>query len=254
MITAMFLMIALVVGMGAMTYARYTTTQDTGNQSATAAKWGIVLTVNTTNLFDKNYNDGTAVTADNTTGDVVTTADNMIVAPGTSGSMTIEINGSAEVLSQLKIAEEGTTEEIFFNDYYPVKWTLTEKNGDSAADTVDINGDSTETSGTLNDLITYLTNLKTKFNANDTIAKTYTITWNWPLGESENENNKYDTAIGAIVSGTTLDTNGDDTATNLEYVNYVVGEEILTDGMVDGTNYNCTISFQLKVTVEQIQD
>ena len=37
---AMILMIALVAGMGAMTYSKYITSGTTGEQTATAAKWG----------------------------------------------------------------------------------------------------------------------------------------------------------------------------------------------------------------------
>ena len=235
MITAMFLMIALVIGMGAMTYARYTTTKETGAQSATAAKWGIVLTVNTTNLFDKNYDNGTAVTADDNTGDVVTTADNMIVAPGTSGSMTIAINGSAEVLSQLKITAEGTTEEIFFgSDYYPVKWTLTNKNDDKLVE-----------NKKLSDVINYLTTTasSTKWNAGTNIDEVYTISWDWAIGDAgDSADNQKDTAIGILAQS-------GDPAKTVSDVNNILGTTFEVN-----TTFNCEISFQLKVTVEQIQD
>ena len=50
-IVAVVLMVALVVGMGAMTYARYISSYDSGEQIATAAKWGFVVNADTTNLF-----------------------------------------------------------------------------------------------------------------------------------------------------------------------------------------------------------
>ena len=39
-VVAMLLMVALVVGLGAMTYSRYVSSFNSGTQQATAAKWG----------------------------------------------------------------------------------------------------------------------------------------------------------------------------------------------------------------------
>ncbi|MBQ8879621.1 MAG: hypothetical protein IJY69_02120 [Clostridia bacterium] len=234
MITAMFLMIALVIGMGAMTYARYTTTKDTGAQSATAAKWGIVLTVNTDSLFKDEYDS----TVDVDTDALDVSANSAVVAPGTSGEMTIAINGSAEVLSQLKITEVGTNEEIYFgNDYYPVKWTLTDKE-----DTLLVENKK------LSDVISYLTTTVsgTKWNAGTSIDEVYTISWNWAIGaessEVNQEDNQKDTAIGILAQG-------GDPAKTVNDVNTILGTTFDA-----ATLFNCDISFQLKITVEQIQD
>ena len=51
MVVAIVLMLGLVAGMGAMTYSRYATKYDAPPQSATAAKWGFVVTANAENLF-----------------------------------------------------------------------------------------------------------------------------------------------------------------------------------------------------------
>ena len=57
-VMAMVLMVAMVVGMGTMTYARYVTSASMTNpESATAAKWGYVLSINSENLFGKQYED-----------------------------------------------------------------------------------------------------------------------------------------------------------------------------------------------------
>ena len=231
MITAMFLMIALVIGMGAMTYARYTTTKDTNQQTATAAKWGIVLTVNTDSLFKNEYDSTTSENSDA----VDVSANSAVVAPGTSGSMTIAINGSAEVLSQLKITEEGTTEEIFFgSDYYPVKWTLTNKNDDKLVE-----------NKKLSDVINYLTTTasSTKWNAGTNIDEVYTISWDWAIGDAgDSADNQKDTAIGILAQS-------GDPAKTVSDVNNILGTTFEVN-----TTFNCEISFQLKVTVEQIQD
>lgn len=236
MITAMFLMIALVIGMGAMTYARYTTTQDTNQQTATAAKWGVVITVTADKLFDKTY-DNKVVATTNPNNDVIASAETTgnVVAPGTSGSMTITINGLTEVRAKLSFTEEGTTSDIYLDDYYPVKWSLTLN--ESAID-LDDNDGSDITSGTLEQLVAKLT--EKTYNAGTSIDDTYTISWEWDLdtGNDDNEkaqNSVKDTAIGMLANGTSLD-------------------EVNTDL---STNYNAsshTISFQLKVTVEQIQE
>jgi hypothetical protein len=50
------LMLCLVVGMGAFTFAKYITSGNT-NQKATAAKWGFVVNVDADNLFGTKYGD-----------------------------------------------------------------------------------------------------------------------------------------------------------------------------------------------------
>ena len=54
-IIATVLMACLVVGMGAMTYSRYISTTELPAQSATAAKWGYVITADASNLFGSDY-------------------------------------------------------------------------------------------------------------------------------------------------------------------------------------------------------
>ena len=51
LVVALVLMVALVLGMGAMTYSRYISTaeMDDGKTTATVAKWGYVVTINADN-------------------------------------------------------------------------------------------------------------------------------------------------------------------------------------------------------------
>lgn len=239
MITAMFLMISLVIGMGAMTYARYTTTKGTDAQSATAAKWGVVINVNASNLFGRIYEDGnvTVTTTDND--DVVAHAntDGNVVAPGTFGSMTITINGLTEVRAKLSFTKEGTTSDIYLDDYYPVKWSLTLNEN-----TIDLddNDENDITSGNLNQLVAKLT--EKTYDAGTSINDTYTISWEWDLDTGEDnekaENSVKDTAIGMFANDETI-----------EDVN-----KALSTTFDENTTFSCDISFQLKITVEQIQD
>lgn len=231
MITAMFLMIALVIGMGAMTYAKYTTTKGTGAQSATAAKWGIVLTVNTTNLFGSNYEDN-QINASGT--DIVASVTNAKIAgPGSSGSMTIQISGSAEVLSQVSIVVADGATDIYFDEnggettdaYYPIKWTL---------------ASSTETLASEATLATALEELKevnTKYEASEDINETYTLSWEWSL---DGGNDVYDTAIGALAAATDDD--------KLSEINAQLGTAY------NGSTFSTGVSFEITATIQQIQD
>ena len=142
---AMVLMVAMVVGMGTMTYARYVTQAGMPNaESATVADWGYVLTINSANLFGKQY-EGNVVNESfvandegNDEIDVKTVGEADIVAPGSGGSMTITVSGNAEVLAQLAIAvDNAATKDVVLvyktaadgaeSTYNPIKWTLTKK-------------------------------------------------------------------------------------------------------------------------------
>lgn len=242
-VVAMILMIGLVAGMGAMTYSRYITSGTTGTQTATAAKWGFVVTVNATDLFATDYSvaegatlatkvaeNGVAVNANSTAN---------IVAPGTTGSMTISISGSAEVLAKLSITTIGDVKEIFLGDYYPVVWKLTD-------------GGTLIASGKLIDVLESLTGTSTTFSAgaSDSYNKNYTLSWEWPLetGATDDEkatNNAKDTLIGYK-------------AQDIGYADIkdtYVGSKLLSE-VVTSENYGAIVtemSFNLQISVEQIQ-
>lgn len=242
----MILMIGLVAGMGAMTYSKYITSGSTGNQTATAAKWGFVVTVNAEDLFATDYTlktDATLATKADATGVAVhasSTAAN-VVAPGTTGSMTITISGSAEVLARLSIKTTGTMSEIEVGGYYPVVWTLTEKNTTG-----------TIVSGKLSAVLSSLTGTSTTFTPDGTsYEKTYTLKWEWPLesGDTDDDkatNNAKDTLIGYKAQGKTYD----------EIKNTYVGSKLLGGIVMSADDYNKIVtemSFDLEISVEQIQ-
>lgn len=223
---AIALMAALVVGMGAMTYSRYITSGSTGNTTATAAKWGYVVTVSADKLFGNAYNKGERVEVSATQTDVKLSANSgNVVAPGTSGSMTITINGSAEVNAQLVISvTEGT--DIHLGEYYPIKWTLNEKN----VSTPLVNESK------LSEVVSKLQEQNVTYEANTTIDKTYTLSWEWAIDGGDDAK---DTIIGMIASGK------EKTSDEVKQLN---GGTELTDDCVT------SISFNLTVSVKQIQN
>ncbi len=240
-ILATSLMICLVAGMGAMTYARYITSTKTGNQQATAADWGFVITVDASNLFGDAYNgsDGDAATVVDYASGVSIKADTdnkFVVAPGSKGSMTITISGKAEVRAALAIKQtEGSTINdihiVNYNgaavDYYPLTWTLKEE------------GAGTSSTGKLSDLLTGLVGTSSTLEANTEYNKNYTLSWEWPL-ETNDTNNMYDTIIGFMDAGMTW--------ANVQ--NYV-GE--LQEAEYANTNIFTAINFALDISVQQIQ-
>lgn len=242
-VIAMLLMVALVVGMGAMTYSRYITSDTTGDQTATAAKWGFVVTVNADNLFGTDYtletgsSLATKVTSDGV--GVAVNAESSVVAPGTTGSMTISITGSAEVLAKLTIDFGNTVQEIHYGDYYPVEWTLSE-------------GNTKKVVGKLSDVVDYFNNDSNnpKITAgDDTFEREYTLTWEWELG-SDDDTNAKDTIIGYKASGKAYN----------EIENSYIGTKKLGD-LVSSDNYNTEsafivtqMSFNMTVSIEQIQE
>ena len=198
LVVALVLMVALVLGMGAMTYSRYISTaeMDDGKTTATVAKWGYVVTINANNMFGEEYNNNIVAT-ENGDNDVRAVVEydgenNLIVAPGTSGSMTITVNGKADVLAQLSIDVVNDYKDISLKEggqpYNPIKWTL--KDGENVVPAA--NG------VTLGKLVEELKECTQVIKAGDNINKTYTISWSWPLDSS---NDDADTVLGWYSAG-----------------------------------------------------
>ena len=230
-IVSVVLMVALVVGMGAMTYSRYASSYNSGTQTATAAKWGFVVTANADNLFGETYktnNEGNGVFATVTgTGDIAVKAnsDASIIAPGTTGYMTISISGMAEVMAQLNISVtlDGTISDG--ESYKPVEWTLI-KNGDNLAEATWVSDPSSLSSTQVID-------------AGTSVSGYYELHWRWVFSSST-DNDKKDTVIGAKVADTAL-----------ADVNAITGLALTEDQY---NAYTTQISFSANITIEQIQD
>ena len=228
-VVAMLLMVTLVLGMGAMTYSKYVSEQDVPTQQATAAKWGYVITVNADNMLGAKYEDGIVADA----GDDVVSASisNAVVAPGTGGSMTITVTGASEVRAKMTITVAGGSTDIYLNDYYPIKWTLTEKVGDGAATTL-VNGLK------LSDVVTALNGKTATMEAGTaSVTRVYTLSWSWAMGDGSTDNQ--DTFIGFLANG----------GKTVAQINQILGTSY-ADDVANSTALNLDIT----VKVEQIAD
>lgn len=215
-VIALLLLLVAVIGFGGYTLSKYVTKKsETG--SASVAKWGYNIDVKADKLFGTDYkfetNNSTVTTAG--AGVTVKSSDkNNRVAPGTTGFMTFEVTGKAEVLSQIKISIADTDfsdvvlkytegEDTTVKTYAPVKWTL-KKDGEAAA-LVD--------GKTLADVKTALAGLYTTSTAAGTeINDKYTLSWTWAFETGENkdqkaENNHLDTLLGMIANNATVTAN-----------------------------------------------
>ena len=239
MILAMVLMVALVAGMGAMTYSRYVSSADMGDAKvATVAKWGYVVTFNAADMFPNKYEtdaDSTlAVKADSGNDVVKVSSTNSIVAPGTTGSMTIVASGVAEVLAEFAIELEDGYADITLvkadgSKYNPIKWSL--KHGD----------DTIVDKKSLAELATKLNEAKI-IQPSASINETFTITWEWALDSGADT---LDTLLGYFAL------NGNTTLTDAQLKSLGITDistVIKSEGHVTG------ITFDLSATIKQIQD
>lgn len=170
------------------TLAKYTTT-NSGSDSATVAKFGVVINVSDDmGLFKTSYaKDDTNAKSANT---VVSAASDRKIAPGTKGSMSFSISGTPEVATQLTVdmsnekvvhleAKEYTLEAGKFAekeckvttnaDYEPIKWYF---------GTEEIN-DSTKYDKTLEELKTAVKKITVEKEPNINLDQTYYIGWKW---------------------------------------------------------------------------
>lgn len=237
MVAAIALMVALVAAMGTMTYSRYVMSSEEEVSQATAAKWGFALSADTEDFLGKEYKlDGGSAKPVAEGNGVAVVAENIVVAPGTSGSMTITISGTAEVRAQFTLGiKAGYTEISATPDggvaYKPVKWTLVKNDGTP----------STLVDGSVNfaDVATAIATNNT-IEANEPCSTTYTLSWAWALetgadAAEKAANNKHDTAIGMFSNGSTL-----------EAIKTAIGNEY--------SAISKSFSFTLTASIEQIQE
>ena len=233
-VIALLLLLVAVIGFGGYTMSKYISSKS-DNGTASVAKWGFEVTANGDGLFGKEYKYDAGKNASIVNTDAVASltvkADNeeSRVAPGTTGSMTFSIGGTAEVKSKIEVSLTGndvvlkyTTATVTDGEYAPVKWTLKKKD----VTTPLLNG------GTFAQLTTELAKLNATVEANATYANAgeYTIEWAWAY---ESGNDALDTFLGAIANKPATTTDG--TYTKVE----------------EGTH--TAISFNLSVSVTQLQ-
>lgn len=256
-VIALLLLLVAVIGFGGYTLSKYVTKKsETG--SASVAKWGYTIEANADKLFGTKYtfdNKNSVVTDSNAKLTVAASdAKTNKVAPGTTGSMTFTVKGTAEVLAQLSISmtdvqdvklvyKKGTAGAD--TEYAPVKWTLKKndtvvkvKLNESDATATDLSGVSL--AAIQKGLATVSTITPNATEINDT----YTISWVWEFenktanatSEQKEETDSLDTLLGMVANAGTHDVavkNGDYTE--------VLGKT------------NTTVAFKLEISIVQLQ-
>ena len=232
-VIGLLLLLVAVIGFGGYTLSKYVTKKEASG-NASVAKWGFTVTSDANNLFGKNYKYDTAKNSSVVTDDTAATltvkasdTENR-VAPGTTGSMTFTIKGSAEVKAKVAINMTVNKDVVLkytvgataAQEYKPVKWTL-KKNDVNVDGAVGVD----------------LATIKTKLDAvadyaagSAAINDVYTIEWAWAY---EGGNDELDTLLGWKASNTVVP----------EGYGYAIVDE--------GTN--TTIGFTLNISITQEQ-
>lgn len=164
-------------------------------------------------------------------------ATNLVVAPGTSGTLKITVSGSAETLAKLSITANFEKEIKRPDGNTPITWSLSSDDKDYA-------------SGQFSNIIKSLDeHANCTYDAGQTVNQVYYLRWSWPF-DFYAGNNGLDTIIGYKAAGKTYE----------EIKNLVVGTENRTVGFIcsyNADNYNnvCSteMSFTINVAIEQIQ-
>ncbi len=207
LLVALLLLVA-VFTFGGYTLSKYISTQTSGEQSATVAKWGYTVTADASGLFGEKYDNTGSVTAGSD--NISVSASGKTLAPGTKGSMTFGISGTAEVLANINFKLTGNDVELKLEDgtsYLPVEYTLKWS-------------DKEISSRKLSDIEKYVQNIlenpeitvdglksvESKTNVykepgNEELALSFTLEWNWAF-----TNNKGATGTSAEIGYDVLDT------------------------------------------------
>ena len=204
------------------TFAKYVT-EDSANDTARVAKWGVTVSVQAGdsgsafyNTYEKDYG-----------GTITNTVEALdkVVAPGTDGTLAqFEVNGTPEVAVDLAFditdsTGTGNAKDVFVNTYNPIRFNVYK---DGAA-TPMTGGEGL----TLSELVAFVEAFSGEYEPNVTLDATYKITWAWVY---DGAHDVEDTLLGNLAA---------DKAT-------------YGAGMTEGTDYNLTIDFALTITATQI--
>lgn len=202
LIVAIALLLVFALTLGGFTFAKYIS-QGSGSDSATVAKWGFVVKADATDFFSSDYTKGAgdfAEAAEAGTG-VAVKASAAAVAPGTTGSFTFEIKGSAEVKANVTVALTGA--DIVLKaaaggetyTYNPIKFSF-QKDSEAADENL-----------TFDQLEDKLTALSEDIAAGGTYSKAgkYTVAWEWAFDNNAVSVQPDDTE-GTALSGDACDT------------------------------------------------
>ena len=258
-VIALLLLLVAVIGFGGYTLSKYVTKKSESG-SASVAKWGYTIEAKADKLFGTKYTfDKTnSVVTDSNTKLTVEASDAATkkVAPGTTGSMTFSVKGTAEVLAQLSISMTDVKDvKLVYKKgtdgaetaYTPVKWTL--KKNDTVVSVKLNESDATATALSGVSLAAIQKGLATVStitpNATE-INDTYTISWVWDFenktagatSEQKEETDSLDTLLGMLANAGTH--TADKLVKNGDYAE-VFGKS------------NTTIAFKLDISIVQLQ-
>lgn len=253
---AIALLLVLALALGGFTFARYIS-QGNGSDSATVAKWGWTISADAGSFFGKKYaGQGlSTVTEGDENLSVKASGDSNVVAPGTTGSFTFSIGGSAEVASKITVALTGkdivlkatvTTGEPSASEtttytYSPIKFSLQKDEGAAEEDL------------TFAELQKKLAALSAEaVAAGETYAGAgeYTVTWEWAFDNAS-------ATVTKVGDGADLDGNACDTILGLyaasQKATVTHNDVEYTIDQTPETGTNIELSLELSITVEQIQ-
>lgn len=216
-IVALLLALVALLCFGGYTFSKYVTSGK-GSGTAKVAKWGYTASVDTTKLFGEEYKYDVAKAASTVNGtgaNLTVKADSTgrnLVAPGTAGSMTFTVGGTAEVRALLsmgidthtykdvvlKIKKTGDTA---YTDYRPVKWTL-KKGGTTVA------GAENVTLAQIAEIIHEDAINKTYGPNEGLTSTTYELSWAWAFQDTTGNIadlsiDQVDTILGQMAAGVT---------------------------------------------------
>lgn len=248
-VIALLLLLVAVIGFGGYTMSKYISSKS-DNGTASVAKWGFEVTANGNKLFGKEYKYDTvkkaSVIKDDTSATLTVQAatgnTSNLVAPGTTGSMTFSITGTAEVKSHVDINFTVNSDVVLkytkddvAGTYSPVKWTLKKD------DVVVTNGETRLENVTLAQIATVLNGYDADVAANETYAHAgnYTLEWAWAFdGTASNADaDKLDTLLGMV-------------ATKAGATHNALTNEGFTEVVADTKT---TINFDLSISVAQVK-
>ncbi|MDY2714470.1 MAG: hypothetical protein SOV37_03845 [Candidatus Borkfalkiaceae bacterium] len=233
-VIGLLLLLVAVIGFGGYTLSKYVTKKNASGK-ASVAKWGFTVSADATNLLGKEYKyNGANSTVNGDQGITVKakTSEGNIVAPGTTGSMTFAIAGTAEVKAKVEIAFTANKDVVLeykkggtAGTYNPVKWTL--KKGE------DILVENSTLAAIADELNKAVYDETINPGASYTNAGTYTIEWVWAFDDTtaNPDADKLDTLLGWTASGATIPTD--------------YGFTVETAGT------NTTIDFALNISITQ---
>jgi hypothetical protein len=210
-LVAMAALLAVIFAMAGTTFAKYISTASVATTSATVAKWGYVVSTNADDLWGTKYTyqtDASKVVTGTTAGvTIVSSSTDNVVAPGSTGSITLSIKGSAEVLSAITVTAEGTpiqltqqanADSALTTAYEPIVWSIA-LNGDSTGKIGDTDAITAQDNLTMAQLVTALEGIsKTNIAANTTVDINVTISWAWPFSTTGHDQD--DTDLAALIA------------------------------------------------------